>query len=96
MGYATGTCLAKQCKGFRRNERDRALIQSSANDNSRELQLTCDEGLAKFNQDLDAIIPQLSSSCRPILQSSRTTDCFDDVRYAAIESFTLWNTDTEW
>lgn len=36
-GYATGTCLARQCLGCRRIERDRALTQSLANDNSREL-----------------------------------------------------------
>ena len=97
VGYATGTCVARLCIGYRRNERDRALTQSLANDNSRELsqQLECAEGLSQFNSEIDALVPQLSSSCRPIVQSSRSVSCFDDVRYAQVESFTLWNADTD-
>jgi hypothetical protein len=92
-GYATGTCIARECLGYRRNER--ALTQSSIHDNPRELQPECAAGLADLNNDINVLLPQLSSSCRPIVQSSRSVTCFDDVRYAEIESFTLWNADTD-
>jgi hypothetical protein len=89
MGYATGTCIAKNCEGYRRDKYDRGLL------NTHDQNLLCEDGLYQFNQEIDALVPHLSSSCQPIVESLRSVSCFDDVRYAQIESFTFWNADTD-
>jgi hypothetical protein len=63
-------------------------------DNGRSLENspTCDSGSDVINTALDSLLPQLSKTCRPLVQNYREVSCFDDRDTSAIESFTLWNT----
>jgi hypothetical protein len=97
LGYATGTCLAKDCVGYRRNRQERTLRQSITN-HVRELDNAldnCGKELVKMNKDIEKLLLKLSGSCKPIIQSQRNLKCFDDVLYAMIESFTLWDATTD-
>jgi hypothetical protein len=55
----------------------------------------CARGMVDLNTKLDQLLPQLSTSCRHVVQNQRTVSCFDDVRFATINSFTLWDADTD-
>jgi hypothetical protein len=89
-GYVSGSCHVTGCLGYRRRK-NRSLTMSTNRELDDEDSVICADGLVKLNQELDFIIPKLSVNCRPVLQSMRVVSCFDDVRYAAVNSFTLWD-----
>jgi hypothetical protein len=78
-GYATGTCRATGCIGYRR---DRALLAA------------CDVQIATMQAAIDALIflNKVSPTCKAFLaKTKRKTECYDDIIYGEIESFTFWN-----
>ena len=86
---AAGSCFITGCKGFRRQLRvseDRKMYDNDVD---------CDEGIDMLEKTLDALIPKLSEACRPVVQSKRKVTCFDDVRYAQVLGFSMWNADTD-
>lgn len=89
-GYVSGSCHVTGCLGYRRRK-NRSLRMSTSRELDDEDNVICADGLVKLNQELDFIIPKLSVNCRPVLESKRVVSCFDDVRYAAVNSFTLWD-----
>ena len=96
QGYATGSCHVTGCKGFRRQlQQDQRKKRLLGNRKMYDDDAVCSYAVSVLNKKLDALLPNLSASCRPVVQSNRVVSCFDDVRYAKIESFNLWNADTD-
>lgn len=90
-GYATGTCIAANCKGFRR----RGLYESNEeNAAERNLQMTsaCDAGKLAINNALDSLVNgrKLSMPCITLVSAPRSIECYDDVVYGEIVSFRAW------
>ena len=92
-GYVSGSCHVTGCAGFRR--RKNRLLRISTHRKLDEDMAICADGLIKLNRELDSVIPKLSANCRPLVETMRNVTCFDDVRYAAINSFTLWDAITD-
>ena len=97
QGYVPGSCHIKGCQGYRRQlERERRTNRLSG---KRKLvvdeKIVCAYGMEVVNKQLDDLLPHLSDSCRPVVQFQRELTCFDDVRYAQILGFNLWNADTD-
>ena len=74
-GIARGSCPYRPCKGYRR----RNLKQNDLDGGDDEA--ICESGIAILNDDLDNMLPQLSESCRPVVQNNLIVSCFDDVRF---------------
>jgi hypothetical protein len=77
-GYATGTCRATGCAGYRRNL---------------QVILPCNEAIASVHDQLDNLIllNAVSDTCKLFLdRSRRKAECFDDIIYGEVESFDLW------
>jgi hypothetical protein len=89
VGQAAGSCIITGCKGFRRQ------LRVSANRKMYDDDVECEEGISMLEKSLDALIPKLSAPCRPVVQSKRQVTCFDDVRYAQVLGFSMWNADTD-
>lgn len=108
LGYAPRTCRVTGCMGYRRRSLSQettsvapvSYLRSSVpqprqlDDDSDDAAI-CAAGLLDLNTKLDQLIPQLSTSCQSVVQNHRTVSCFDDVRFASVSSFTLWNADTD-
>lgn len=84
QGYATGCCRVSGCLGYRRQ---RQLLQNR----QRRLSV-CAANIARVTTGLQNV--NVTSSCKKILQNSTSITCFDEVQYAMIESFALWNMET--
>ena len=100
--YAAKTCRTTGCVGYRRRklQKSKRAIRMLANRKLDETENGDDEaicagGMAALNSDLDNLLPQLSEGCRSVVQNMRAVSCFDDVRFALVESFSLWNADTD-
>ena len=96
-GIVAGSCHVTGCKGFRRQLKSKNL-RTNRLFRKRELyddDAVCSFGLETLNKELNALLPKLSASCQPVVKSMREVTCFDDVRYAKIEGFNLWNADTD-
>jgi hypothetical protein len=94
-GYVSGSCHVTGCGWYRRQlqkdpRNNRLLGNRKLNDDA-----VCSFGLTTVNKKLDSLLPQLSANCRPLVQSRREVTCFDDVRFARIDGFNLWNADTD-
>ena len=82
-GYATGTCRATNCKGYRKKDRRQAQA------------LTCADQVEAVHAELDLVMAQVSSTCAVYLtRANRKAECFDDVIYGVVENFVLWKSDT--
>ena len=82
-GYATGTCRATNCKGYRK--KDRRQLQN----------LTCTDQVDAVHAELDLVMAKVSSTCAVYLtRANRKAECFDDVIYGVVENFVLWKSDT--
>ena len=94
---ASGSCHATGCKGFRRQlmENDQRTHRLSGNRKLDDDDAVCSLGIETLNKELDNLLPKLSASCRSVVQTNRVVTCFDDVRYARIDGFNLWNADTD-
>jgi hypothetical protein len=78
-GYATGTCRATGCVGYRK--KDRRQTQT----------LSCADHVKMLNNLLDDVRTQVSSTCAVFMNPlSRITLCYDDVIYGVVENFVLW------
>ena len=100
--YAAKTCRTTGCVGYRRRklQKSKRAIRMLANRKLDETddgddEAICASGITALNTDLDNLLPQLSEGCRLVVQNKRAVSCFDDVRYATVKSFTLWNADTD-
>jgi hypothetical protein len=97
-GYVSGSCHVTGCTGFRRQLEQQDPRKNRLSGNRRlniEDDAVCAFGIDLLNKKLDGLLPQLSTSCRPLVQSRRVVSCFDDVRYAMVEGFNIWNADTD-
>ena len=101
-GYARGTCRATGCLGYRRRERERELsffrkLMTSAKDqhqNHREEFTPCTIQVAALNAALDLLVMsnKISAPCKLFLaRSKRKSECYDDIVYGEILSFTFYN-----
>lgn len=98
MFFARNTCHVTGCFGYRRRtlqENDPRANRLSAHRKLDDDEAICASGITALNTDLDNLLPQLSEGCRLVVQNKRAVSCFDDVRYATVKSFTLWNADTD-
>lgn len=97
-GVVSGSCHVTGCKGFRRQLESKNLRTNHMAGN-RKLNdaddAVCSYGMEQLNKKLDALLPTLSASCQPVVKSMRNVTCFDDVRYAKVEGFNLWNADND-
>jgi hypothetical protein len=86
-GYATGSCRATGCLGYRRRE---LVSNEDGEENDRNLQeMQCPSLVELVNSKLDTLAT--SNSCRKYLdKSKRVITCFDDVIYGEIEGVRLW------
>ena len=81
-GYATGTCRATNCVGYRK--KDRRQTQT----------LTCADQVEAVHAELDLVMAKVSSTCAVYLtRANRIAECFDDVIYGVVENFVLWKSD---
>lgn len=95
-GLVSGSCHVTGCKGFRRQlEKDQRANRLTGHRKLYSNNDVCSFGIDALNKKLDSLLPQLSVGCRPVVQSNRAVTCFDDVRYARIDGFNLWNADTD-
>ena len=94
-GQASGSCHEAECKGFRRQLETDQRKNRLSGDRKLGNDAQCSVGAKFLNRQLDSLLPQLSTGCRPVVQFNRTVTCFDDVRYAAIEGFNMWNANTD-
>jgi hypothetical protein len=106
LHYAPRSCRSAGCSGYRRRSlqnvedissshlRSSSLKQRQLDDDDDDAAI-CADGMAALNTKLDELLPQLSSGCQYVVQNLRTVSCFDDVRYATINGFALWNADTD-
>lgn len=79
-GYATGTCRATGCVGYRKKDRHRQAQT-----------LTCTDHVLKLNSMIDDVMTRVSKTCAAYLDpAKRNTECFDDVIYGVVEHFELW------
>jgi hypothetical protein len=89
-GFATGTCRATDCVGYRRN-----LAETS--DVSRDLSsgksFSCDTQINYINTELTKLADNnlVTPICKKLLSKNRKWDCYDDVIYGVVERMTLWN-----
>ena len=100
-GYARGTCRATGCVGYRRRREQRRelsffrkLLTSTQDQNHRAEFTPCDVQVAAIHTALDLLIltNKVSASCKLYLtKSKRKAECFDDVIYGEILSFTFYN-----
>ena len=76
-GFAPRTCRAVNCVGYRRK-----MVE----------EMQCANTTALINADLAyySSTNQLSSSCQSLVNAPRTIECYDDVVYGEITSFTAW------
>ena len=84
-GFAPRTCLAANCKGYRRN------LQNE--DRDLEASATCDMAISAINGQLEQYTNNhlLTEPCITLISAPRTIECFDDVVYGEVTSFTAWN-----
>jgi hypothetical protein len=88
IGFARGTCRATGCLGYRRS------LLAAVDQNHREEFTPCDIQIAGIHWALDALIStnKVSEPCqRYLTKSKRKTECYDDVIYGEIDSFTFYN-----
>lgn len=81
-GLVPGTCRATNCVGFRRN---RELL---------DVNQTCATNIEAIHLALDGLIAMnnVSEPCKVFLSKSmRKAECYDDIVYGEITSFTFWN-----
>ena len=91
IGFARGTCRVTGCNGYRRS-----LVEAAADDkqNHREAYAPCDIQIEGLHFILDSYIAMnmFSEPCKRYLtKSKRKAECYDDVIYGEIESFTFRN-----
>jgi len=91
-GFATNTCRATDCVGYRRN------LGKKEESDERELStlaVSCTTQTNYINQELTKLINgnSLSSSCKTLLQKPRDVKCYNDVVYGVVEYFRMWDTD---
>jgi hypothetical protein len=78
-GYATGTCRATGCVGYRKKDRRRAQT------------LTCTDHVKIMNNLLDDVRTRVTSTCAVYMNpANRLTLCYDDVVFGVVEHFVLW------
>jgi hypothetical protein len=90
-GSVPGTCRASGCFGYRRNLANGGKMM---NQDRRETLQCCDLQLTTVHAALDTLIltNTVTPSCKTFLmKSKRKAECFDDIIYGEITSFTLWN-----
>jgi hypothetical protein len=93
-GLVPGTCPASGCLGYRRHL---SLLGGLLVGNGSEKILSCEEQLALIHDEIDALIESnvLSFPCQTFtLKSKRKSECFDDVIYGEIHSFTFFTAST--
>lgn len=92
-----GSCHVIDCKGFRRllESNDQRRTRLSGKRKVYDDDTECDDAKQTLNARLDSLVPLLSASCQPVVKSMRELICFDDVRYARVDGFNLWNADTD-
>ena len=100
-GYARGTCRATGCLGYRRRREQkrelsffRQLLLSAKDQHHREEFTPCDMQMAAIHAALDMLIvsTKISAPCKLYLtKSKRKSECFDDIIYGEIMSFTFYN-----
>ena len=88
-GFAPNTCAAANCKGYRRE-----LAEDNEETNEeRNLQMAnaCQIAQTNINIQLTNIINSgLSASCKPMISAPRSIECYDDVQYGEIVSFSAY------
>ena len=89
--YASGTCRATNCVGYRR-----ALSRVERNEQSVSVNVakTCSESLNVMQTQLDALISNnlVSAPCQLFLKkSNRISTCYDDIVYGEVEGYRIWN-----
>jgi hypothetical protein len=88
-GFATGSCRATDCVGYRRN-----LAETS--DVSRDLvsgkSFSCDAQIYYIDTELDNLADNnlVTPICKKLLSKHRKWDCYDDVIYGVVERMVLW------
>ena len=82
-GWAAGTCRATNCIGYRKKNRRQAAQGGES--------LTCADHLEMVRLELNDAMAKVSSTCAAFMNpSNRKMECFDDVIYGVVESFSLW------
>jgi hypothetical protein len=93
-GYARGTCRATGCIGYRRELVDDK--EGEIDQEHREATLvTCEAQKIVVHLALDTLIfnNKVTPACKTfMLKAKRKAECYDDVIYGEITSFTVWNT----
>jgi hypothetical protein len=75
QGFATGTCLAVACKGFRRE-----LEATEENDRDLQSSLWCTTVKRVAESTLDTLSQRiLTNSCRALVQAPRTIECIYNI-----------------
>ena len=92
-GLAAGSCMITGCKKYRRRTLRATTTVRRLDDDDDEAR--CESGLVALNKELDMLLPKLSVGCRSVVKDKRVVSCFDDVRYAKVESFNMWNADID-
>jgi hypothetical protein len=95
-GKVAGTCRATGCIGYRRNlmKEDGQESDQDAR-NTQAVVVSCDTQKINVNAALDKLISTnaVTPSCKTFLSlSKRKAECYDDIIYGEITSFTFWNT----
>jgi hypothetical protein len=94
-GWATRTCRATDCVGYRRQ-----LGKAATPTNQRGLDsgksFSCDTQKNYLDTELNKLVTNnlVSASCATWLTKPRNITCYDDVVYGVVEYFKLWKTDT--
>jgi hypothetical protein len=88
-GFTRGQCMVTDCMGYRR---DLSYDEIEARDLT--WQSECPGDIARIKNDLTKIIPSVSPPCQALLKAPSSVTCYNDVVYAEIESYTLWDSTT--
>ena len=97
VGIARGTCRATGCVGYRRRERKLSSSRNEttvADQNHRQEYTPCDTQTAAMHWALDQLVywNKVSEACKRYLtKKKRKTECYDDIIYGEILSFTFYN-----
>jgi hypothetical protein len=91
-GKVPGTCRATGCAGY--GGRELVGDQENIEQNHRETMISCETQVLGVHTALDLLMltNKISSSCKTfLLKSKRSAECYDDIIYGEIISFTFYN-----
>jgi hypothetical protein len=92
--YPPDRCMATGCVGYRR------VLGGRGNEtDSRHLQLSswCNVSATTINAGLDNLVAtdRVSASCKLLLGAPRKFECYNDVKYGVVESFSVYDSTSD-